>query len=243
MSKSMTAKLIGMTFAAVLAASAVTVTADDADGPSGGYGPPYGMGPGMMWGGGYGGGYGMGPGMMGGYGMGPGMMGGYGGYGMGPGMMWGGGYGGGYGMGPGMMGGYGMGPGMMGFGAMANLGLTDEQRTKINNILDTERKQHWAIMGQMMEEQSKMRDLYSVDEPDPKKVGAAYAQLAKLQQQMLETHIQASNQMQQVLTKEQREQLRQWSGGKWSAGKGQQRVPAGRYGMMGPGGAPGMMGR
>jgi len=53
-----------------------------------GYGPGYGMGPGMM-GQGYGPGYGMGPGMMGqgygyGYGMGPGMMGqGYGpGYGM-----------------------------------------------------------------------------------------------------------------------------------------------------------------
>ena len=54
-----------------------------------GYGPGYGMGPGMM-GQGYGPGYGMGPGMMGqgygpGYGMGPGMMGQ--GYGMGPGMM------------------------------------------------------------------------------------------------------------------------------------------------------------
>jgi hypothetical protein len=80
-----------------------------------GYGPGYGVGPGMM-GPGYGYGYGMGPGMMGqgygpGYGMGPGMMGpGYGyGYGMGPGMM-GQGYGPGYGMGPGMMGpGYGYG--------------------------------------------------------------------------------------------------------------------------------------
>jgi hypothetical protein len=43
----------------------------------GGYGPGWGMGPGMMWGyGGYGGGYGpgwgMGPGMMWGYGYGPG---------------------------------------------------------------------------------------------------------------------------------------------------------------------------
>jgi hypothetical protein len=67
-----------------------------------GYGPGYGMGPGMM-GQGYGPGYGMGPGMMGpGYGY------GYG-YGMGPGMM-GQGYGPGYGMGPGMMGpGYGYG--------------------------------------------------------------------------------------------------------------------------------------
>jgi len=54
------------------------------------------MGPGMMGGFGYGPGYGMGPGMMGGYRP---------GYGMGPGMMWG--YGQGYGMGPGMMWGYG----------------------------------------------------------------------------------------------------------------------------------------
>ena len=46
-----------------------------------GYGPGYGMGPGMM-GRGYGPGYGMGPGMMGqGYGMGPGMMGPGNGYG------------------------------------------------------------------------------------------------------------------------------------------------------------------
>ncbi|MFZ0484841.1 MAG: hypothetical protein WAL93_15755, partial [Desulfobacterales bacterium] len=50
-----------------------------------GYGPGYGMGPGMM-GQGYGPGYGMGPGMMGqgygpGYGMGPGMMGPGNGYG------------------------------------------------------------------------------------------------------------------------------------------------------------------
>jgi Spy/CpxP family protein refolding chaperone len=60
--------------------AAVSVTAVRADPPRGGYGPGYGMGPGMM--GGYGPGYGMGPGMMGGYGpgygMGPGMMGGYG---------------------------------------------------------------------------------------------------------------------------------------------------------------------
>jgi len=61
-----------------------------------GYGPGYGMGPGMM-GQGYGPGYGMGPGMMG-QGYGPG-------YGMGPGTI-----GQGYGMGSGMMGpGYGYG--------------------------------------------------------------------------------------------------------------------------------------
>ena len=165
-----------------------------------------------------------------------GMMNGYGGYGMGPGMM--GGYGGGYGMGSGMMGGYGgygMGPGMMGgygMGPLSALNLTEDQHSKINKIFDDERKQHWAVMGKMMDEQNKLRDLYEQTEPDPKKVGAAYGAIAKLRQQMLETHIQANNEMQKVLTKEQREQLGQWRRGMWGPGGG----PRGGYG-------PGMMRR
>ncbi|HSD96625.1 MAG TPA: Spy/CpxP family protein refolding chaperone [Sulfuricaulis sp.] len=163
--------------------------------------------------GGYGPGYGMGPGM--------GMMGG-----MSPGMM-GGGYGG--------MGMMGMGPGMMGMDPLGMLDLSDEQRTKINKLFDDERKKHWGIMGKMMEEQNKMRDLYAADKPDPKKVGAVYGEIAKLQQQMIETHIQATNQMQDVLTKEQREQFRQWHRGGWGP-----RGPTGsQRGTM----APGMMGK
>jgi len=146
--------------------------------------PPYGRGYGWM-------GQGMmdghGYGMMGGQGMGPGMMGGYGG-------------------GHGMMGGYGMGP-------YAMLDLSDDQRSKINKIHDAERKQHWAIMGKMMDVENKQRDLLAQSEPDPKKVGAAYAEMAKLRQQMLESHVQANNDMQKLLTKEQREQMQQWHRG------------------------------
>ncbi len=125
-----------------------------------------------------------------------------------------------------------MGPGMtMGYGVLNELNLSDEQRAKIDKIFDTERKQHWAIMGQMLDEQSKLRDLYNVDEPDPKKVGAVYGQLARQRQQMLETHIQAFNQMQEVLTKEQREQLHQWNRGGW----GPRGPVVGKPGAVGPG--------
>lgn len=206
----MVPKLNIVVFAVVLAFAAATSWADTDD-MTGGYGPGYHMGPGMGMMGGNGPGYGMGPGMMGGGYGGMGMMGGM--MGMGPGMM-----GGGYGMGPGMMGGYGMG--------MMN--LSDDQRAKMNKIVDGERKQHWAIMGKMMDEQTKLRDLYSADKPDPKKVGAVYGEIGKLQQQMIETHVQATNQMQDILTKEQREQIRQWHRG----GSGP--------GMRGPAG-PGMM--
>ena len=172
-------------------------------------------------------GYGMGPsggmGMMGG-GMMDMMMGG------GPGMgMMGGGMMGGMGMGPGG----GMGMGMMGMGPVSMLDLSDEQRDKIDKIFDAERKQHWSVMGKMMDVQNKLRDLYKTDQPDPKKVGAVYGEIAKLHQQMIEAHVQASNQMQQVLTKEQREQLRQWNRGGWGGGP---RGPAtGKPGTMGPG--------
>jgi Spy/CpxP family protein refolding chaperone len=175
------------------------------------YGPGYGMGPGMM--GGYGPGYGMGSGMMGGYGMGPGMMGGYGpGYGMGPGMM---GYGMGpgmmgYGMGPGMMGGYGpgygMGPGMM--GGWAGLNLSDAQVEQVEKIHDKLQEKHRKLMGQMWEEQAKLANLYNAEKLDSAAIGKVHDKLAKLQREALEARIEAENKFADVLTKEQKAQLR-----------------------------------
>lgn len=183
-------------------------------------------------------GSGRGPGMMGdyGYGMGPGR----GGYGYGPGRMWGDGdgYGPGDGYGRGMWGyhgGYGYGPGMMGgYRGLGALNLSDDQRSKINKLVDDERHQRWSIMGKMLDEQTVLRDLYEQDQPDPKKVGAAYGEIAKLRQQMVELHVQTQNQIEKLLTKEQRDQLRQWRHGGWGPGWG----PRSGYGPKpGPGNA------
>jgi Spy/CpxP family protein refolding chaperone len=124
------------------------------------------------------------------------------GYRYGPGMM------DGYGGGPGM-GGYGGGPGMGGFllGRGSPVNLTDEQRQRIKQISDAERKQHWAVMGKMMDEQNKLRDLLEQPTPDPKAVGAAYGSISQLHQQMLESHLQARNEVHGILTPEQREQV------------------------------------
>ncbi len=155
--------------------------------------------------------YGAGPGMMGGYGMGPGMMGGYGGYGMGPGMMGGSG---GYGMGPGMMGGYGgygMGPGMMGMMGPywgSGLDLSPEQQTRINKIQDDTRKAHWALMGEMMNQQARLRDLNQAPKRDEAAIDRAYKDFGKLQQQMYDSSVEAQKRMEAVLTKEQQEKLR-----------------------------------
>ncbi|HVW50215.1 MAG TPA: Spy/CpxP family protein refolding chaperone [Trinickia sp.] len=153
------------------------------------------------------GGYGYGPGMMrGGNGYGPGMMGG--GYGYGPGMM-GGGYG--YGYGPGMMGGgFGGGPGMMGYGGgwLDALGLSDEQRTKINRIQDDTRHAHWALMNSMMDQQAKLRDLYEAPKRDSAAIDDTYKTIGDLRQKMIDSSVEAHKRMEAVLTSKQREQLR-----------------------------------
>ncbi|MGE5102601.1 MAG: Spy/CpxP family protein refolding chaperone [Deltaproteobacteria bacterium] len=161
-----------------------------------------GYGSGMM--GGYGGGMmgghgrGMmggdyGPGMMGRYG--PGMMGDYG-----PGMM------GGYG--PGMMGGYGRGM-MPGYGgSLSQFDLTADQQEKIEKIREDARERNWTTMGQLRTEQFKLRSLYRAEKPDPDAVAEQQKKVDDLRRQLIKARVEAHNEMQAVLTKEQREQLR-----------------------------------
>jgi Spy/CpxP family protein refolding chaperone len=139
-------------------------------------------------------------------------------------MMMGGGMGMGYGMsmlglGQGVMG-YGMGmmaggADMMGpVGPYGMLDLTPDQRTKINKILDELRKQHLAVMGKMLDEQAKLRDLFSEEKLDAKKIGSAYDALSALRRKLIETRVEATNSIREILTKEQRDELKQMMRGK-----------------------------
>jgi hypothetical protein len=181
------------------------------------------MGPGMMRGGGPGMMGGMGPGMMSGEG--PGMM-----SGEGPGMMSGGGPGMMGGMGPGMMGGMGpgmmsgmmggMGPGMMGgmgpgmtggqCGWIADaVGINREQETRVNQICDELRKAHWDLGGKMMAESQRLRDLNNAEKRDPAAIGEQFARVQAIQRQMLEQSIRADNQIESLLTPDQRTRFQQ----------------------------------
>ena len=138
--------------------------------------------------------------MMGGYG--PGMMGGYG---------------------PGMMGGYGGGPGMMrggqgwsggaGWGVLALPGLTDEQRDKIAQIQEENRARNWNAMGQVRTEQFKLRQMYMSDKVDPAAFAEQQRKVDELRRGMLKSRIEGRNQIDAVLTKEQRQQFRSF--GPW----------------------------
>jgi Spy/CpxP family protein refolding chaperone len=147
-----------------------------------------------------------------------GMMGGMGMDGMGPGMMDGSGRGGmgmggcgmgpGGGMGPAMMDGPGR-SGMMGLGPIEKLDLTPDQRSKLNKIEYDLRKQHWSLMGKVIDEKAKLYDLYAADKPDPKKLGAVYGAIFDVRRQMIEAGIDAMNRARDILTKDQITRLKQ----------------------------------
>lgn len=157
--------------------------------------------------------YGMGHmGMMGEHGM-SGHMGGMGHMGMmsmGPGMM---------DMGPGMMGSPGM-MGGMGMGRIQMLDLTKEQRASIHRLQDQLRRTNWDTMGKIMDESSKLRELFAGDKPDAKRIGAVYGNIFNLRRQMIESKIDSHNRVDAVLTTEQRQQLKQLKRGHGMGGKG-----------------------
>lgn len=137
------------------------------------------------------------------YGMGPGMMGGYGGYGnMGSGMM--GGYGG-MGMGPGMMFGYAN-------EAYAGLDLTPEQRKKIADIQEETSKAMWQLMGTMHQQGYHMQGMFGPGALDEQAARKSFQTMTETHKAMFEMQLEARKKTDAVLTKEQREKLRQyWS--------------------------------
>jgi len=150
----------------------------------------------------------MGNGMMGGNGQGrrahwQGMMGG------GPGMMMGG-------PGPDMMGG---GPMMMGLGMYAALDLTDEQRAKIARIFEDVRKKNWDTMGKVMDESATLRDLYNAPTHDPAAIGRQTVRIAELKRPIIESMVTAHDQIEALLTTEQKDWLRNFGHGRMMYGE------------------------
>ena len=110
----------------------------------------------------------------------------------------------------GMMGmGRGGGLGAMGagLGPIWQLELNDVQRTQLTRVSDALRRAHWATMGKMLDARARLRDVEAQPQPDPKRVGAAFAEVSRLRQEMLEASVRARNDARALLTPAQREQL------------------------------------
>lgn len=112
--------------------------------------------------------------------------------------------GGGYGMGPGMMG-----HGMMGYGDFRELNLSSEQKAQITQLRKAMRSKQWALMDDMMEAQDRLQDLYDADKQDAAAINKQYKVIEDLRRQMVENSVEANNQVNAILSKEQREKLRE----------------------------------
>lgn len=120
------------------------------------------------------------------------------------------------GMGMGMMGG----GGMMGMGPIHRLDLSDDQRKKINAIQNDLRKHNWNLMGQIMDEKARLRDLYAADKLDGRAIGKVYDRIFKTKKKMIETGIEARNKQYDMLTDKQRNELKRFRGGMGMMGGG-----------------------
>ncbi|CAM4303567.1 periplasmic heavy metal sensor [Vreelandella rituensis] len=136
------------------------------------------------------------------------MMGGQGG--MGSGMM----MGGQGGMGPGMMiggqGGMMPCPMMGGMGPMSSMaGMLDEQQmSTMREMRQEHRAAQLQRMGEMMNLRDDMMQIMQAERPDPEEVKALHGQMANLRGEMMADKVRMHNQMQDLLTDEQREQMR-----------------------------------
>ncbi len=96
-----------------------------------------------------------------------------------------------------------------GMGALRRLDLSDEQRARLRQIEDEQRKKTWDLRGKVMDESAKLRELYDADAPDANKIGAVYDRIFDLKREIIVTGIEARNKARALLTPEQQKQLRQ----------------------------------
>ena len=110
----------------------------------------------------------------------------------------------------GMMGGYGSGMMMESprMNMVRSLDLSDEQRSKINKLLDQLRHNNWAVQGSIMDESATLRDLYDADKRDSSTIGNENQKILDLKRQMIEAMIDTQNHVEELLTPEQIIQLK-----------------------------------
>ncbi|MDX1812817.1 MAG: hypothetical protein R3240_12750, partial [Gammaproteobacteria bacterium] len=102
-----------------------------------------------------------------------------------------------------------------------NLNLSAKQRAKIRKIQRDLRATVWQHEDAVEEISDKLFDLYKADKRDAKAIGKVYAEIFDHRRQIIEAQIQAGNDVEAELTKEQRQSMHKWGPKpKWGAGWG-----------------------
>ncbi len=87
------------------------------------------------------------------------------------------------------------------------LNLSDDQRARIGKLSDALNHDNWAKQGLINDESAKLRDLYEADKRDPVAIGEEYKKIFDLKRQMIEAYLNTQNQIEEILTPDQRVQM------------------------------------
>ncbi len=91
---------------------------------------------------------------------------------------------------------------------LSALTLSAEQQSRIRQFSDQLMHDNWAKQGLINDETAKLRDLYEADKRDPAAIGKEYQKIFDLKRQMIETYLDAQNNIEAVLTPEQHATLK-----------------------------------
>jgi len=132
------------------------------------------------------------------------------------------------------------GPGMRGGMAMwgpqlaERLKLTDEQRTRMRDIMDQQRRHAIQSRADLQIARLDLGKLMRADDPDASAIDAQIDKLARLRADLAKSRVASLMEAREVLTPEQRDQLKQM---RQHPGMGRGRGPGGPGRPGGPGGS------
>ncbi|MFO7858409.1 MAG: Spy/CpxP family protein refolding chaperone [Ectothiorhodospiraceae bacterium] len=107
--------------------------------------------------------------------------------------------------------------GMPDMAALNALDLDDEQRSELLDIRSTYRKEHMDRIAEMMDLRDEMQVTMAGERPDPDRVEELHSRIASIHGEMMANRIRLQNDIDDVLTDEQRQHMQQRMG---SSGKG-----------------------
>jgi Spy/CpxP family protein refolding chaperone len=105
-------------------------------------------------------------------------------------------------------------------GAMQHLNLTDDQRTKVQSLMEQQRQSHQGEMQKIMDLQQQLKNMIFAHN-GPADTDAMQQQIATLQAQLEADRINLQKQVAAILTPDQRKQVRDMPGpGPFMGGRG-----------------------
>jgi Spy/CpxP family protein refolding chaperone len=102
-----------------------------------------------------------------------------------------------------------------------NLDLSKDQREKIRNIQRDLRGKVWKLEDKIEDTSDQLFGMYKKSPRDAKAIGKVYGEIFDLRRQIIEHQIEAGNDVDDVLTKQQKSELHKWGmKPRWGSGWG-----------------------